>query len=29
VRERHTVRERTLEITFRESGTEAYVFTFG
>jgi thiol-disulfide isomerase/thioredoxin len=29
VREADTVRERTLEITFRESGAEAYAFTFG
>ena len=29
VREHDTVRERTLEITFREPGAEAYVFTFG
>jgi thiol-disulfide isomerase/thioredoxin len=29
VRERDAVRERTLEITFLESGAEAYVFTFG
>ena len=29
VRERDAVRERTLEITFREPGAEAYVFTFG
>ncbi len=29
VRERDTVRERTLEITFIEPGAEAYVFTFG
>jgi thiol-disulfide isomerase/thioredoxin len=29
VRERETVRERTLEITFAEPGVEAYVFTFG
>ena len=29
VREQGTVRERTLEITFREPGAEAYVFTFG
>jgi thiol-disulfide isomerase/thioredoxin len=29
VREQDTVRERTLEITFLESGAEAYVFTFG
>ena len=28
-RERGTVRERTLEITFLEPGAEAYVFTFG
>ncbi len=29
VRERDTVRERTLEITFLQPGVEAYVFTFG
>jgi thiol-disulfide isomerase/thioredoxin len=29
VREHDEVRERTLEITFGEAGTEAYVFTFG
>jgi thiol-disulfide isomerase/thioredoxin len=29
VRERDTVRERTLEITFHEPGAEAYVLTFG
>jgi hypothetical protein len=29
VRERDTVRERTLEITFLEPGAEAYSFTFG
>ena len=29
VRERGAVRERTLEITFLESGAEAYAFTFG
>jgi thiol-disulfide isomerase/thioredoxin len=29
VRERDSVRERTLEITFLEPGAEAYVFTFG
>jgi thiol-disulfide isomerase/thioredoxin len=29
VREPHTVRERTLEISFAEPGAEAYVFTFG
>ena len=29
VREHETVRERTVEITFLESGAEAYVFTFG
>ncbi|MCW2968942.1 MAG: Thioredoxin [Solirubrobacterales bacterium] len=29
VREHDAVRERTLEITFQESGAEAYVFTFG
>ena len=29
VRERDTVRERTLEIRFLEPGVEAYVFTFG
>ena len=29
VRERDTVRERTLEITFLEPGVEAYSFTFG
>ncbi|MFF4351554.1 hypothetical protein [Streptomyces sp. NPDC001530] len=29
VREHHTVRERILEITFLESGAEAYAFTFG
>jgi thiol-disulfide isomerase/thioredoxin len=29
VRERGAVRERTLEITFREPGAEAYAFTFG
>jgi hypothetical protein len=29
VRERGTVSERTLEITFQEPGAEAYVFTFG
>jgi hypothetical protein len=29
VRERDVVRERMLEITFLESGVEAYVFTFG
>jgi hypothetical protein len=29
VRQHDEVRERTLEITFREPGAEAYVFTFG
>jgi thiol-disulfide isomerase/thioredoxin len=29
VREHDAVRDRTLEITFREPGAEAYVFTFG
>jgi hypothetical protein len=29
VRQRDSVRERTLEITFPEPGAEAYVFTFG
>jgi thiol-disulfide isomerase/thioredoxin len=29
VRQRDSVRERTLEVTFREPGAEAYVFTFG
>jgi hypothetical protein len=29
VREHDTVRERTLQITFREPGAEAYAFTFG
>jgi hypothetical protein len=29
VREHDTVRERTMEITFLESGAEAYAFTFG
>ena len=29
VRERDTVRDRTVEITFLEPGAEAYVFTFG
>jgi thiol-disulfide isomerase/thioredoxin len=29
VRERETVRDRTLEITFLEPGAEAYAFTFG
>ena len=29
VRERDTVRERTLQVTFAEPGAEAYVFTFG
>ena len=29
VRQHETVRERTLEITFRESGAKAYAFTFG
>jgi hypothetical protein len=29
VRQHDAVRERTLEITFLESGAEAYVFTFG
>jgi hypothetical protein len=29
VRERDAVRERTLEITFLETGAEAYAFTFG
>ena len=29
VREHDTVRERTLEIAFREPGAEAYSFTFG
>jgi thiol-disulfide isomerase/thioredoxin len=29
VRQSDTVRERTLEITFREAGAEAYAFTFG
>jgi len=28
-REHNAVRERTLEITFHESGAEAYAFTFG
>jgi len=29
IRQRDTVRDRTLEITFREPGAEAYSFTFG
>ncbi len=29
VRQQGTVRERTLEIAFREPGAEAYAFTFG
>ena len=29
VRQHDAVRERTLEITFLEPGTEAYAFTFG
>jgi hypothetical protein len=29
VRQRDAVRERTLQITFRDPGAEAYVFTFG
>jgi thiol-disulfide isomerase/thioredoxin len=29
VRQHDTVRERTVELTFREPGAEAYVFTFG
>jgi hypothetical protein len=29
VRQRGPVRERTLEIAFREPGAEAYAFTFG
>jgi hypothetical protein len=29
VRQREPVRERTLEITFRERGAEAYAFAFG
>ncbi len=29
VRQHHAVRERTLEITFRDPGAEAYAFTFG
>jgi hypothetical protein len=29
VRQHDAVRERTLEITFHESGAEAYAFTFG
>jgi hypothetical protein len=29
VRAHHTVRERTLEITFLAAGAEAYAFTFG
>jgi hypothetical protein len=29
VRQHQEVRERTVEITFREAGAEAYVFTFG
>jgi hypothetical protein len=29
IRQRDTVHERTLEITFLERGAEAYVFTFG
>jgi hypothetical protein len=29
VRQHHTPRERTLEITFLEPGAEGYVFTFG
>jgi hypothetical protein len=29
VRQHDEVRERTLEITFREAGAEAYAFTFG
>ncbi len=29
VRQHDRVREQTLEITFHESGAEAYVFTFG
>jgi hypothetical protein len=29
VRQHDAVRERTLEITFREPGAQAYAFTFG
>ena len=29
VRQRHVVRERTVEIAFLEPGAEAYSFTFG
>jgi Thioredoxin like C-terminal domain len=29
IRERHSVHERTLEISFLEAGAEAYAFTFG
>src|SRR5207244_547182 len=29
VRQHHTVRERTLQITFLEPGAEGYAFTFG
>jgi len=29
VRNHDTVRDRTLEVTFLEPGSEAYVFTFG
>jgi hypothetical protein len=29
VRQHDTIRERTLQITFDDSGAEAYVFTFG
>jgi hypothetical protein len=29
VRQHGAIRERTLEITFREPGAEAYSFTFG
>jgi thiol-disulfide isomerase/thioredoxin len=29
IRERHSVRERTLKISFLEAGAEAYAFTFG
>jgi thioredoxin family protein len=29
IRQRDAVRERTLEVTFREPGAQAYAFTFG
>jgi Thioredoxin like C-terminal domain len=29
VRQHNTIRERTLEITFRKPGAQAYAFTFG